>query len=95
MRPTLTLVELLALLGEEPAFVEMLQAEGLLRSPLEREYSEEEADEARVARLLLRELEVNMAGVAVILHMRRQMLALRGQVLEVLQQVAVGRRDSG
>ena len=39
---------------------------------------------ARVARVLLRDLDVNLAGVEVILRMRTEMLALRAQFTEVL-----------
>ena len=94
----MTLAELLTLLDDDRDVVETLIAEGMLTSPIERYYNDEEAEQARVARVLLRELEVNPAGVQVILHMRRQIEALRRQMIDVLTELHVasgrgGRRD--
>ena len=83
----MTLAGLLALLEEDRQVVETLIEEGMLTSPIERYYSEEEVEQARVARVLLRELEVNSAGVQVILHMRRQIVALRRQMIAVLTEL--------
>ena len=83
----MTLAELLARLEEDRAVVETLIAEGMLTAPIERCYDEEEAEQARVARVLLRELEVNPPGVQVILHMRRQIVALRRQMIDVLTEL--------
>jgi hypothetical protein len=84
---SLTLEQLLIRLGDDRALLESLHDEGLLPPPLERTYSEEEVEQARVARVLMRELEVNFAGVEVILHMRREMLTLRHQILDLLHEL--------
>ena len=47
--------------------------------------------EEMVARVLYRELEVNPAGVEIILHMRHQILSLRKQMEEVLLRLRGGR----
>ena len=47
----------------------------------------EDVDKARVAQLLMRELDVNLAGVEVIVRMRSEMIAMQrqfGQILETL-----------
>ncbi len=84
--------ELLVVVEDDREIVEMLLEAGVLPAPLEREYSEEEAELARVARLLLRELEVNLAGVEVILRMRQEMIALRKQMAEVIERIQEARR---
>lgn len=80
--------EVLIFLGVDSAgdFLEALRQEGLF----EREELEpEEAEELRLAQLLVDELGVNPAGVDVVLHLRRRLLELerRARVLcEVLEQ---------
>ncbi|MEA2626218.1 MAG: MerR family transcriptional regulator, heat shock protein HspR [Candidatus Binatota bacterium] len=49
--------------------------------------SAEDLDKARVASLLIRELDVNVPGAEIILHMRKDMIAMQrqfGKVLEAL-----------
>jgi MerR family transcriptional regulator/heat shock protein HspR len=81
----LSLRQLLAALDEDRGLIEMLLEEGLLEPPLERDYTAAELEAARVARVLHRELDVNLAGVEVILHLREQILALRKQMEEILR----------
>jgi hypothetical protein len=83
--------ELLVVIGEDRELVEMLLDAGVFPPPLERDYSDSEAETARVARTLLRDLEVNLAGVEVILRMREEMLAMRAQVRELLTKVTESR----
>ena len=66
--------EVLRYLGLEGSeMLEQLRQEGLF----EEEWLEpDDAEELRVAASLIRELGVNPAGVEVVLHMRRRMLAL-------------------
>ena len=66
--------EVLRYLGlEGSGTLEQLRREGLF----EDEWLEpDDAEELRVAASLIRELGVNPAGVEVVLHMRRRMLAL-------------------
>jgi MerR family transcriptional regulator/heat shock protein HspR len=88
----LSFAELLELLADDRDLLERLHDEGLLRSPIMRAYSREEAEKLRVARVLVRELDVNLPGVEVILHMRQQILALRQRMMDILQQAAEARR---
>jgi MerR family transcriptional regulator/heat shock protein HspR len=88
----LSFAELLELLADDRDFLERLHEEGLLRAPIKRTYSQEEAEKLRVARVLVRELDVNLPGVEVILHMRQQILALRQRMMDILQQAAESRR---
>ncbi len=49
--------------------------------------SGDDVDKARLAMLLMNELEVNLAGAEVIVHMREEMLAMQrqfGKILEAL-----------
>jgi len=48
-------------------------------------FSVEEVELMRVARVLVRELEVNWPGVEIILHMRDELLATQRQVAELLE----------
>jgi hypothetical protein len=67
--------EVLVYLGVEEgaAFLQGLRNEGLFERD---ELEPEEADELRLAQLLMEELGVNAAGVDVALHLRRRLLAL-------------------
>jgi MerR family transcriptional regulator/heat shock protein HspR len=49
--------------------------------------SSDDVDKARLATVLMKELDVNMAGAEVIVHMREEMLAMQrqfGRILEAL-----------
>jgi MerR-like DNA binding protein len=49
--------------------------------------SSDDVDKARLATVLIKELDVNMAGAEVIVHMREEMLAMQrqfGRILEAL-----------
>lgn len=67
--------EVLVFLGaeKETAFFKRLRAEGLFEGE---ELAPEEADELRLAKLLMEELGVNAEGVDVALHLRRRLFAL-------------------
>ncbi len=91
MMDEVTLQELLILLEDDRPILELLLEEGILRAPLERTYTRKEAEEARVARVLLREMEVNCAGVEIILHMRQQIIDLQRQMTDVLEQIRASR----
>ncbi len=77
--------EVLRFLGlEESPILEQLRREGLF----EEEWLEGEAsEELRVAASLIRELGVNPAGVEVVLHMRRRMLALEDMMEHSLRKL--------
>jgi hypothetical protein len=78
--------EVLVFLGVHgETFLERLRVEGLFESD---ELLPEEAEELRLAAVLMEELGVNPAGVEVALHLRRRLIALEtraralGEVLE-------------
>jgi MerR family transcriptional regulator, heat shock protein HspR len=53
-----------------------------------RAFSYEEIEKIRLAAILVYELDVNLAGVEVILHMRRNMVEMRNQVDRILEYIA-------
>ena len=66
--------EVLVYLGvRESRFLETLRGEGLFVSD---ELDPEQAEDLRVAKVLVDDLGVNAAGVDVALHLRRRLLAL-------------------
>ncbi len=77
--------EVLQFLGLEGSpILDQLRREGLF----EEEWLEPDAaEELRVAASLIRELGVNPAGVEVVLHMRRRMLALEGMMENSLRRL--------
>jgi MerR family transcriptional regulator, heat shock protein HspR len=48
----------------------------------------EDAERLRVAAMLLREMEVNLAGVEIILHMREELVAMQQQFHQILETLA-------
>jgi hypothetical protein len=66
--------EVLVYLGvDEKGFLAELRREGLF---IEDELEPEQAEDLRVAQLLVQDLGVNAAGVDVALHLRRRLMAL-------------------
>jgi len=55
-------------------------------------YSLDQVDRVRVARLLIKEMGVNLAGAEVALHMREQMIAMQRQFNEILRRLGTERR---
>ena len=85
--------EVLVFLGaeEETAFFQRLRAEGLFASE---ELAPEEAEELRLAQVLMEELGVNAEGVEVALHLRRRLFALEQRartLLDALERERQGR----
>jgi MerR family transcriptional regulator/heat shock protein HspR len=80
--------DLLSELHIDADFLQALEAEGLIRPKRTLEgdlvVSSEDVDRVRLALLLTGELEVNLPGVEVIMHMRESMLAMQRQFSEVL-----------
>ena len=86
--------EVLIYLGvQEGQFIETLRGEGLFETD---ELEPEQAEDLRLAKVLIEELGVNAAGVDVALHLRRRLLALerRAQVLADALEAASKARDS-
>lgn len=70
-------LEVIRYLGVEDRHVlESLRAEGLFE---QEELEPEEAEDLRLAALLMEELGVNAAGVEVALHLRRRLFALEAR----------------
>lgn len=76
-------------LGIGDDLLELLRGEGLIevKHSLEDEalLSVEEAEKLRVITVLMREMDVNLAGVEVILHMRDDLRSMRAQFDEILR----------
>ena len=84
--------EVLIYLGAEHAsFLERLRKEGLFEGE---ELDPAEADELRLAQLLMEDLDVNAAGVEVALHLRRRLLALEARA-RALAEALEGRAPDG
>jgi hypothetical protein len=77
--------EVLRYLGiEDSDFLATLRREGLFERDL---LEADEAEELRVAACLIRELDVNPAGVEVVLRMRRRLLVLEERTRESLRRL--------
>ena len=86
MSPRTRIEEVLRFLGvDDPDLIPQLRCEGLFERD---ELEPYEAEELRVAALLVEELGVNPAGVEVALHLRRRLLVLQGRLTEVMEQLA-------
>ncbi len=83
--------QLLELLDTDDGFIATLEQEEVIvvDSPGEGagEFSDRMLERARVAQNLVRDLDVNIAGVAVIVRMREEMAALRHRLEELLGEV--------
>jgi hypothetical protein len=82
---------LLALLADDEQLYTQLCEAGLVPRE-EGELDQEHLETARVVSTLVHELEVNWAGVEIVLHMRSQLVATRKQVAELAELV---RRHQG
>jgi hypothetical protein len=81
--------EVLVHLGVETKVLEVLRKEGLFEAE---ELDADEAEELRVATVLVQELGVNAAGVEVALRLRRRLMALEHRARVLLDAVE---RDPG
>jgi len=79
--------EVLVHVGVDEGLLERLRSEGLFEQDF---LDPREADELRVAALMMEELGVNPAGVQVALHLRRRLMALEARVAAVAERL---RRD--
>lgn len=80
--------EVLVHLGGDERLLEGLRGEGLFESDF---LDPREAEELRIAALMVEELGVNPAGVQVALHLRRRLLALEARVAALAE--ALNRGD--
>lgn len=83
--------EVLEKLAVEREFVQLLEVEEIIHPKVSLEgelvLSHEDVERIRLARVLVQELEVNLPGVEVILHLREELLAMQRQFGEILQQL--------
>jgi hypothetical protein len=77
------LERLLAVLEGDRELLEEMERLELIRD--EGGYDDEACERARVVRTLVRELEVNWAGVEIIIRMREDLLTTRQQLAEALE----------
>ena len=76
--------EILTLFGIDDEFLITLEREEIVHADAATTgtFSEQMLERVRVAHNLVHELEVNLAGVAIILHMREQMSSLHSELEE-------------
>jgi hypothetical protein len=84
---------LLALVEDDRELVTLLISEGLIVQHVEG-FTASDLDRAMAARTLLRELEVNLPGIDIILRLREEVNALRHRIAE-LEGSSGGGGDSG
>ena len=87
MTERFTLEALISFLDGDREVVDGLERAGFIERHAGGTYSAEEIEHARVAHVLLRELEVNWAGVEVILRMRTELLVTRRCLAEAAKLV--------
>ncbi len=84
--------EIIEYIGCDEEFVDLIEREALIFSEKalntgERKYPEDQVDRIRVIKNLMDDLEVNLAGVEVILEMRENMMRMQemfDQIMEIL-----------
>ena len=85
------ITEVVEICGVDRDFVAQLERESIIepiiRSKL-KYYPRDQVERVRVARLLIKEMGVNLEGAEVALNMREQMIAMQRQFNEVLRRLA-------
>ena len=79
-RKNLRIHEVIEICGVDEKFVLLLEKEEVIRPIIQRKqkmYPLDQVDRVRVAHVLYREMQVNLEGVEVALHMREQMIAMQ------------------
>ena len=82
--------EVIELCGVDEKFVLLLEKEEVIHPVLQGKqklYPLDQVDRVRVAHILLTEMQVNLAGVEVALHMREQMIAMHRALEETIRQL--------
>jgi len=96
MHRYLKVTEVVADLQVNSEFLDLLASEELIHPKQSSEgdllMSTEDVERVRLALVLMGELDVNLAGVEVIMHMRESMLAMRGQFSEILDALVLEMR---
>jgi MerR family transcriptional regulator/heat shock protein HspR len=87
-RKYLRITEVTKICGVDVKFVKRLEQEKVIYPIVRRSvkfYAIDQVDRVRVARLLIEEMGVNLAGAEVALNMREQMIAMQRQFNEILR----------
>jgi MerR family transcriptional regulator/heat shock protein HspR len=89
------ITEVVEICGVDRKFVAQLEQESIIQ-PIIRSrlkyYPRDQVERVRIARLLMKEMGVNLEGAEVALHMREQMIAMQRQFNEVLRRLAESRK---
>lgn len=89
-RKNLRIQEVIELCGVDEKFVLLLEKEQVIHPVVQRKqkrYPLDQVDRVRVAHVLLSEMQVNLAGVEVALHMREQMIAMNRVFEETIREL--------
>lgn len=79
-RKYLRIHEVIEVCGVDEQFVLLLEEENVIKPVVQRKqkkYPLDQVDRVRVAQVLYTEMQVNLEGVEVALHMREQMIAMQ------------------
>lgn len=88
-----TVSEIIETLQLDKSFLQNLENEEIICPKIDIDcqaklFSEKEFEKLRIAKILIEEMEVNLAGVEVILQMRKNMIAMRNQFDSILDQIS-------
>ena len=88
-----TVSEIIETLEVDKSFLQKLEKEEIICPKTDEAcqakiFSEKEFEKLRIAKVLIEEMEVNLAGVEVILQMRKNMIAMRNQFDSILDQLS-------
>ena len=88
-----TVTEVVEFFQVEEGFLDELEEEEVLCSerreePGKKVFSSLELEKLRLAKILYEDMGVNLAGVDIILRMRKNMIDMRGQFDEILEDLA-------
>lgn len=90
--------EVIEIFKTETRFLNELEEEEIvcpdtLEDPCEKRFSEADLDRLRLAKLLVEDMDVNLAGVEIILRMRQHMFDMRAQFDHILEDLAANVRQ--
>jgi hypothetical protein len=89
----ITVEQLIQILHGDRELVVSLIERGVIEEGPGRGLAPEQVERALVSRTLVRELDVNLEGVEVILHLRERVLATQKQVGELVEELRRRRGD--
>ena len=88
-----TVSEIINIFQVDKSFLQHLENEEII-SPVFKEdsrtkvFPEKEVEKLRIAKILIEEMDVNLAGVEVVLQMRKNMIEMRKQFDKILDEIA-------